>query len=86
MSVVKAWMAAASKEEQQELATLAGTSRGQLYQLSSGRRTAGPDLARSIELASRQMAKVTRGRLKVLKRTDLCPACGACEYATGCKG
>src|SRR5690348_12369784 len=86
VKVVKDWMAAANKTEQQQLADLAGTSRAHLYHLSAGRRTCGPDLARALELASTQLAEASRGRLPVLKRTDLCPACGRCEYAAKCSG
>lgn len=84
VQVVKDWIAAANKTEQEQLADLAGTSRPHLYHLSAGRRTCGPELARELETASKQLALLTRGRLPVLKRTDLCPACGRCEYAAKC--
>lgn len=82
---VKEWMTLATSGEQAELAAVAGTSRGHLYQLSSGERTAGPQLARRIESASRILRKVNK-RLPVLKRSALCPACGECEFAKRCKG
>lgn len=84
MSTVKAWMAAATRVEQEELADLAGTSRAHLYHLSTGRRVASADLARALELASKHLSAVSRERLAVLRREDLCPACGRCEYAKRC--
>lgn len=84
MKVVKDWIAAANKTEQTQLAGLAKTSRPHLYHLSSGRRACGPELARRLELASRQIHTETAGRLPILLRTELCAACGRCEYAKEC--
>src|SRR3954470_10389629 len=76
-------MAAASVEEQKQLAALAKTSRAHLYHLSAGRRVCGPDLALALENASREL-RTTNDQLPVLQRTELCPACGRCEYAKRC--
>lgn len=86
MNAIKEWIAAANKGEQEQLASLAGTSRAHLYHLSAGRRSCGPELARELELASHKLAVVTRGRLPVILRTALCPACGRCELARQCNG
>lgn len=82
---LKKWMRLATAGEQAELASIAGTSRGHLYQLSSGERRAGPELARRIENASKRMRKLNRD-LPVLRRTELCPACGECEIVKRCRG
>lgn len=77
---LKEWMTLATAGEQAELAQIADTSRGQLYQLSSGERKAGPTLARRIEIASIAMRKKNK-KLPILHRADLCAACGVCEFA-----
>jgi RNase P subunit RPR2 len=77
---LKNWMQLATVSEQTELAKAAHTSRGQLYQLSSGQRSASPLLARRIELASKAVNK-RHPHLPLLLRAELCPACGECEYA-----
>lgn len=82
---MKAWMSAATTAEQEELAAAANTSRGMLYQLSSGERTAGPALARRIELASKGLRR-ENPKLPLIRRTELCPACGECEFAKKCGG
>lgn len=81
---MKAWMALATTAEQYELAGTAGTSRGHLYQLSSGERTSGPDLAKRLELASKFMRQQNH-KLPILHRAELCPACGECEFANRCR-
>jgi hypothetical protein len=86
MSPMKAWMQAASPEEQQALADRAETTRPYLYQLSGGFRDAGPALARRIELVTAQMTRESRGRLPTVYRTDINPDCRACEYAAKCLG
>jgi hypothetical protein len=82
---MKQWMVTATSGEQTELAITAGTSRGHLYQLSSGERTAGPQLAQRIEAASKMLRKINK-KLPILKRSQLCPACGGCEFAKKCGG
>jgi len=84
VNAMKEWMCAATKEEQIHLAALAKTSRAHLYHLSTGRRIASSELARELELASTELAVSSRGRLKALRREDLSPACGRCEYAKQC--
>lgn len=85
-----AWMRLATTEEQEELATAAGTSRLYLYQLASDNptvtREASPDLARRIELAAEPIRKRSKRRLPKLLRTDLNSACRACEFAQRCLG
>lgn len=83
---MKAWMAAATVEEQELLAERAGTSRQYLYHLSAGNRTAGPETGAAIEKETKAMAKVSGGRLPVVYRTDLVPSCRACEFAQKCLG
>jgi DNA-binding transcriptional regulator YdaS (Cro superfamily) len=84
-SPIKQWMLAASVQEQEEMAKLAGTSRGTLYQYVSNRKTSS-ERAIAIETATKEMNKRTKGRLPVLYRTDLSSACGACHFARKCIG
>lgn len=81
---VKQWMVLATAQEQAALATAAGTSRGHLYQLSSGERNAGPALARRIETASKTLRKTNKA-LPVLHRAEVCEACSDCEFAARCR-
>lgn len=82
---MKAWMSAATSQEQETLAKAINSSRGYLYQLSSGERTASAEKARAIELAATTIRRKNKS-LPVLLRTDLCPACRECEYAKQCGG
>lgn len=83
---IKAWMAAATADEQHLLASKIGTTRGQLYQLAGGHRQASADMAGRIESATTEMAKASKGRLPVVYRTDVCQACRECQYAAKCLG
>lgn len=86
MTTLKLWMRAATPAEQELLAERAGTSRQYLYQLSSGFRVCSADLGSSLERETKAMAKASKGRLPIVYRTDLVPACAACEYAQKCLG
>lgn len=84
-------MKLATTEQQEALATLAGTTRTYLYHLSADSdkayaRDAEPGLAARIEKASFELRKQTRGALPRIYRTDLNKACRACEYAAKCLG
>lgn len=57
--------------EQHEMAKLAGTSRGYLYQLAARDRTAGGKLAMRIVSASRSMHIKTTGRVPKLSLEDI---------------
>lgn len=82
---LKNWMTLATSGEQAELASLAGTSRAQLYQLTSEERTASADLASHIANASKALKKINK-KLPLLRRSELCPACAECEFAKRCGG
>lgn len=84
-SPIKQWMLAASVPEQEEMAKLAGTSRGMLYQYVSNRNISS-ERAIQIETATKEMAKRTKGRLPILYRSDLSSACSACHFARKCIG
>lgn len=86
ISPMRAWMAAATPDEQQLLAKRAGTTRAHLYQLAGGHRQASSAMAGRIEAATLQMHKASKGRLPQVVRTDLCEACRACQYAAKCLG
>lgn len=79
-------MAAATTDEQNLLAERVGTTRGHLYQLSGGHRQASAAMGGAIERETKTMAKTSKGRLPVVVRTDIVPACRACEYAQRCLG
>lgn len=81
---LRKWMAAASPVEQTELAKRAKTTRGHLYQLSSGHRTASAELAGRIEIASIAM-RMKNDKLPLIDRASLCAACAACPYAKKCR-
>lgn len=83
---MKAWMAAATVDEQEMLAERVGTSRGMLYQMAGGYRNASAERAQSIERETRLMARASKGRLPIVYRTDLAEACRGCDFAQRCLG
>lgn len=89
-NVMKRWLAAARPVERNQLAKFSGTTVGTLRQIAGGYRTRGklqvsPELARKLEIASIRIRKNSKILpLPVLWRTDLCPACHACEFAKAC--
>ena len=86
LTQLKLWMRQATPEEQEILASRAGTSRGMLYQVSGGFRSFSPEKAAEIERATKVMHRASKGRLPRLYRTDLAEACAMCEYAQKCLG
>ena len=84
-SAMKAWMALATVQQQDEMAKLAKTTRGMLYKYVSNRK-ASSEKAALIEEATKEMHKRTKGRLPVIYRTDLSSACAACQFARKCIG
>ncbi len=86
MTPVKAWMQSADRGQQEQLAKRAGTTRAYLYHLAGGFRDASPELAIAIERVSADMHRESRGRLPRLYRTDMAPACRACDFAQRCLG
>lgn len=83
---MKAWMASATVDEQEALASRVGTTRGNLYQYAGGHRRASAERAGAIERATAEMHKASKGRLPRVYRTDLVEACLQCEYAQRCLG
>jgi hypothetical protein len=83
---MKVWMENATTEEQKQLCEMAETSRGYLYQLAGGFRSASAELAARVEEATKVLAKSSKGRLPVVYRTDLSKACSACHFARKCIG
>ena len=83
---MRAWMAAATVDEQKALAERVGTSQGYLYQLSGGHRRASAELGAAIERETRVMHRASKGRLPVVYRTDIVAACRSCEFAQRCLG
>jgi hypothetical protein len=82
----KAWMNAATPDEQELLAQKIGTTKGMLYQMSGGHRQASAARAGAIESATAEMHKHSKGRLPKIMRTDICEACRGCQYAAKCLG
>ena len=89
---LKEWMAVATANEQQTLATLARTSRAYMYTVAnagstkrkaSGRRIISADLAGRMARAAADL-RLVNPSLPELLRTDLSPTCGDCEYAKRC--
>ena len=81
---MKHWWRDATKKDKEKLAKLAGHTVGQLGQLAGGHRQASPESARRIELGTVKIAHDTT--LPIVLRSDLCSACGKCEYAKRCEG
>lgn len=78
--LLKLWLSLDSGQKR-ELADACGTSVGSLHQAAHAYRTAGeltlsPELARVVEIALGG----------TIKREQMCPACGKCEYAVRCSG
>lgn len=86
ISPMKAWMAAATVDEQELLAKRVGTTRAMLFQYSGGHRQASAERAGAIERVTAEMHKASRGRLPLIYRTDISKACLQCEYARKCLG
>lgn len=84
MEKLKKWMKVATTAEQEDLATFGGTTRHYLYQLSSGQRLCGSELAGNLEFAAENIRKRSKGRLPRLTRADLSPVCAKCKYAEKC--
>jgi DNA-binding transcriptional regulator YdaS (Cro superfamily) len=76
---LKNWMAQATTAQQERLAKLAGTTRGTLYQYSSGVRKASSERAIALEEASKRFPKLPK-----LLRTDLSATCASCKFAKTC--
>lgn len=89
-NVMKRWLAVATPTQRKRLANLAKTTEGTLRQIAGGYRTRGKlqvsaDLAAALEKASKQVSRQRSDHvLPQLWRTDLCPACGRCEFAKAC--
>ncbi len=83
---LRLWMAAATVQEQAALAEAIGTSRQMLYQYAGGHREVSAARGGQIETATKAMARLSKGRLPVVYRTDTVAACRACEYAQRCLG
>lgn len=84
-AVFKDWIYKAAVSEQIELAARCGTSRSYLYHIGV-HRFPSPELAAKIEAASKDMHIETAGRLPIIYRTDLTPACRNCEFARSVLG
>lgn len=86
MNMMRAWLHRATEDERIYLALETGTTRGNLNQYAYGRRNPGPVMAAAIERVTKQMHDETAGRLPVVYRTDLAPACARCDFARDCLG
>jgi len=78
---IKAWMSAATVDEQTLLAERIGTTRAMLYQYAGGYRDCSAERAGEIERVTADMHRVSKGRLPKIVRTDVCAACRSCNYA-----
>jgi len=90
MNPFRKWWSAATPAQKRRLARLAKTTVGSLHQLAGSYRTKGvlhasPELARRIEIGAYKMARMPgQPAMPQLLRTELCPACGRCEFAQRC--
>lgn len=86
ITIMKTWMAAATKDEQKLLAERVGTSVGMLFQWSGGHRKCSATTAGRLEQETKAMHKASKGRLPIIYRTDTCEACRGCQYAAKALG
>lgn len=91
ITILRAWLRAATAAERELLASRVGTSAQYLLHLAVNddrayKREPKPALAAAIERETRLMARASRGRLPVVLRTDLVTACRECEFARKCLG
>lgn len=89
MNAFQAWMRAANRAEQEQLAKAVGTSREYLYAISAAddadyRREPKIKLAAGIERETALMHKASGGRLPLVYRTDLVEGCRECQFAQRC--
>ncbi len=82
---LKQWIIAATAEEIQDLAEMAGTSRAYLHQLATGHRQASACTAGAIADAANTIRK-KRSDLPLLARGDMCEACAGCPHYQSHKG
>lgn len=82
---MKLWLAVATPAEREQLARLANTSVGALYQISSGARAPRPGKAGALAAASAELHEANP-QLPLLYRTDLAAECAACPFARKCLG
>ena len=90
-TMLKKWLKLATKPERERLAQAASTSVQYLDHLAADedaqyRRQPKVALAAAIERESEAMAAETKGRLPVVRRTELVSACARCPYAQKCLG
>lgn len=85
-NALKAWMNAATPQEQEDLAEHVGTSRNVLYQYSGEFRHMSPSRAREVEEFTAKLHRESKGRLPRVYRTDLNPECRGCDLAARCLG
>ncbi len=79
-STLKQWIISATAAEINNLAAAAGTSVAYLHQIASGHRRASACTAGAITDAANEIRRGDE-RLPVLRRSDLCEACGQCPHA-----
>lgn len=84
-NALKTWMMAATPSEQQRLAdAVCNGSRPYLYQLANEHTKPKAETASEIERLTARMNRETNGRLPVVWRAQIAPACASCEYARKC--
>lgn len=74
----------ATKEEQNTLAEKCQTSVKYLQQLGNEERFPSADIGGKIELAAKDLTRRSKGRLPLLRRGDIVPACGVCPFFKRC--
>lgn len=74
------WLASASPQMKQRLATLAESSECMFRQWVSGRRAMSAEKAGMVAAASAEISREFPVAPKPLKRGDLCEACRNCDY------
>lgn len=86
MSPLMSWWEAATAAEREALATALQTSPKYLHHYATGRRSVSAGRGIVLERETKALHKATGGRLPIIYRTDVVPACRGCEFARRCLG
>jgi hypothetical protein len=86
MNQMKAWLQLATPGERSALADALGTSVEYLGHYGTGYRRPSAESGIALEHETRHLHESTGGRLPIVYRTALVPACRGCEFAIACLG
>ena len=85
MKALRLFLTSSTESERERLAKGAGTTVPYLYAIAGGHRDPKIETIAAIERSSITISKRSKGRLPILPRTEISPACAACPFAKACK-